>query len=54
MIYQPKGSMCISCKFAKRDCSFLSFNTMPVIKKINSVTVSVKCTEHVQKTKEAA
>ena len=40
--YQPKGGMCATCKNKFSDCSALSFNTMPVIKR-DTDTVIVRC-----------
>jgi hypothetical protein len=43
--YTPKGSMCMSCQHAQRDCSALPFAFMPVITRHGDVAV-VRCTEH--------
>jgi hypothetical protein len=51
MTYVPKGSMCMSCKYAKRDCSNLPFSTMQPMSKRGDV-VTVKCTQYVQKEKQ--
>lgn len=48
MIFQPKGSMCMTCKHAKRDCSDLLFHDMPVIEQYYLVA-RVRCTEHIKK-----
>ena len=40
--YQPKGSMCLACKQASRDCSGLAFNQMLVIEKHEDLRI-VKC-----------
>lgn len=42
IIYQPKGSMCIVCKHASRDCSKLAFCQMLVIEKYENIRI-VKC-----------
>ena len=47
MIFQPKGSMCMTCKHATRDCSHLLFHDMPVIEQYYLVA-RVRCTEHVK------
>lgn len=48
--YQPKGSMCMSCKFKDHNCSALPFHDMPVIKRVMEEdvynVVIVKCTYH--------
>lgn len=49
MIYQPKGSMCATCRHALRDCSALPFNAMPTEKRLNDVATSVICTEYERK-----
>lgn len=49
MIYQPKGSMCVTCRHALRDCSALPFNTMPAAKRFSDVATSVICTEYERK-----
>lgn len=43
--YQPKGGMCRTCEHAKRDCSGLPFDKMPVIERTPGVVI-VRCTEH--------
>lgn len=45
LIYQPKGGMCRSCKYANRNCSYLDFSSMPRIAK-QGVAVIVKCTAY--------
>lgn len=40
--YQPKGSMCLACKHASRDCSGLAFNQMIVIENHEDLRI-VKC-----------
>ena len=42
--YQPKGSMCLSCKHQASDCSGLDFQSMRVIEK-NEYHRVVKCSE---------
>ena len=44
--YQPKGSMCMSCVHKYRDCSFLEFKKMNVIKVLKNGVKVVKCEEH--------
>lgn len=47
-MYQPKGSMCMSCNRRDNDCSELIFESMPIIEKLmqfgNDVVI-VKCAE---------
>ena len=45
MTYQPKGGMCATCRYAKRDCSDLPFASMPVIKVYPYGTKAVRCKE---------
>lgn len=42
--HHPKGSMCMNCKYAKRDCSSLPFETYPVLKR-EEAYVTVMCKE---------
>lgn len=44
MTHHPKGSMCIACAHARRDCSDLEFSTMPVLERYAGMAV-VKCRE---------
>lgn len=48
--YQPKGSICATCKFLKSDCSGFDFSSMPVHSKNESGYVVV-CTEFVRNVK---
>lgn len=41
-MYQPKGSMCMSCKKCYDDCSHLPFKDMRVIERHKDVLI-VKC-----------
>lgn len=43
-IHIPKGSMCMACSHRDATCSFLAFESMPVIERTQTVTV-VRCTE---------
>lgn len=43
-IYIPKGSMCMACSHRDATCSFLAFDSMPVIERAQTVIV-VRCTE---------
>ena len=49
MIYQPKGSMCIACVHATRDCSGLDFSKMPIIGLYRKIAHVVACTEYKKK-----
>lgn len=40
----PKGSMCMSCRHAERNCGHLDFSRMPVMSQ-GSGWVVVRCTE---------
>lgn len=40
--HQPKGSMCLSCKNNKQNCSALPFDTMPVIEIWKGIKI-VRC-----------
>ncbi len=45
--YQPKGSMCRTCKNVSMDCSNLNFAIMPGISKPdNNNVVVVRCTKY--------
>ncbi len=45
--HQPKGGMCASCAWARRNCESLEFESMPVIGKDDSTGAKiVRCTEH--------
>ena len=46
MSYQPKGSMCMSCMYSRKDCSHLDFASMRVIDVTPSASI-VRCTEYV-------
>ena len=42
--YQPKGSMCATCKFSEKDCSNLDFKSMQKLGKGDADgVVIVKC-----------
>ena len=41
--YQPKGSMCESCRFRSKDCSHLPFNKMQPVLERSDRTVIVRC-----------
>jgi hypothetical protein len=45
-MHQPKGSLCINCAHVDRDCSFLSFDEMQVIKSIDTSTQVVMCDDY--------
>jgi len=47
MTHHPKGSMCMACAHARRDCSALEFSAMPVIERHAGMVV-VKCREFVR------
>lgn len=40
---RPKGSMCIACRHALRDCSWLNFGDMPHLRRTDDEIV-VRCT----------
>jgi len=42
--YQPKSSMCMSCRHTFDNCSHLPFSTMPMMSK-SAGRVIVRCTE---------
>ncbi len=42
--HQPKGGLCAACIHRTRDCSFLRFDTMPVIE-ADGLTRIVRCTD---------
>lgn len=44
MKYQPKGSLCGSCKHMMRSCSHLPFHEMPMHKVKDKLTIVI-CTE---------
>lgn len=52
--YQPKGSMCASCEYRKRDCSSLPFQTFQELERytedIGFKIVIVKCKEYHKRT----
>lgn len=48
--YSPKGSMCLTCKHAYRDCSHLPFRVMPVLSNKGNTAI-VRCTDFAQKQK---
>jgi hypothetical protein len=51
--HQPKGSMCMSCLWARRNCEGLGFESMPVLGKDDSTGAKiVKCTEHLSSNTE--
>lgn len=43
MISSTKGGMCASCQHAKRNCSTLPFDQMPVIERTPGAII-VRCT----------
>ena len=53
LMYQPKGSMCMSCIHTERDCSFLDFSKMPILVSMKDIAI-VKCTEFEAKQKVVA
>ena len=45
--HQPKGGMCASCVWSRRNCEGLEFESMPVIGKDDSTGAKiVRCTEY--------
>lgn len=45
--HQPKGSMCLSCVWARHNCESLNFESMKVIGTDDKTGAKiVKCTEH--------
>lgn len=44
MTHHPKGSMCMACAHARRDCSALEFRSMPVLERYAGMVV-VRCRE---------
>ncbi|WP_157731403.1 hypothetical protein [Azotobacter chroococcum] len=44
MNYQPKGGMCVACRYAKHNCSSLPFASMPVLE-VEGRTIIVRCTQ---------
>lgn len=44
MTHYPKGSMCMACRHAIKDCSHLPFPTMPALSKCKHKVI-VRCTE---------
>ena len=46
---QPKGGMCTTCEYSKRDCSHLPFAYMRPIKKHKDGTVIVLCSDFKRK-----
>lgn len=45
--HQPKGDMCNSCAWARRNCEGLGFESMPVIGKDGGTGAKiVRCTEY--------
>ncbi len=46
MTHQPKGSLCMHCRYAVSDCSHLSFADMPALSQ-HQGRVIVRCTEFV-------
>lgn len=53
MNYIPKGSMCMNCAHADKDCSTLSFAMMPTLK-VNGDNTVVKCTGFLRRDAGAA
>lgn len=45
-MHRPKGSMCIQCVHASRNCSGFDFKHMPAIGKDRDGTVIVRCTAY--------
>ena len=45
-MHRPKGSMCVQCVHASRNCSGFDFKHMPAIGKDLDGTVIVRCTEY--------
>lgn len=45
MEYIPKGSMCMSCKHLREDCSDLPFHTMRMAKQHPDGVMEVICTK---------
>jgi hypothetical protein len=51
--HQPKGSMCSSCAWARRNCEGLDFESMLVIGKDDSTGAKiVRCTGHLSSNTE--
>ena len=51
--HQPKGSMCVSCAWARRNCEGLGFESMPVIGTDGRTGAKiVRCTEHLSTEKK--
>lgn len=48
IVYQPKGSMCLSCKKFNDDCSKLDFSSMRQIERQDAYTIIVSCSERVR------
>jgi hypothetical protein len=45
LTHRPSGSMCIACLHNERDCSFLPFASMPLMKRDKDGMLVVQCTD---------